>query len=258
MADTLQRIVLLGAGNAGSHLAKAIVSSGHELVQVFSRTIDHAKALAEKYKAGFTKDLSNLADADLYIFCIKDDALAELVSMVKLEGKKIVHTSGALPMDALSNVSQYYGVFYPLQTFTGGLDVDWKRIPICIEASDTKMLAGLKYLAAAISDSVLETSFEDRQKMHVAAVFVNNFTNYLLQNAEEIMKQTSLPFSILQPLAEETIRKAFLLGPADAQTGPAIRGDEKTIAAHEELLSSDPEIREIYRALTEAIKKSQK
>lgn len=254
MAEKIQRIVLLGAGNVGSHLAKAIVSAGLDLVQVYSRTPDHAKELANRYSTAFTSDTNALADADLYIFSIKDDAVSALAKQLHLAGKKVAHTSGALPTDALSGVSDYHGVFYPLQTFTAELEVEWKGIPICVEASDSAMLEQLKALGKAISGLVLETNFEDRKKLHVAAVFVNNFTNNLLKNAEEIMKQTSLPFSVLQPLAEETIRKAFLSGPANAQTGPAIRGDEKTIAAHEELLSGYPEIQKMYRVLTEAIK----
>ena len=117
------------------------------------------------------------------------------------------------------------------------------------------MLEALRELASRIAGLTLYTQFEDRRRLHAAAVFVNNFTNYLLRNAEEIVGKTAIPFSVLQPLAEETVRKAFSISPAEAQTGPAIRGDEKTIAAHKELLAGSPDIKAVYEFLTAAIRK---
>jgi hypothetical protein len=61
--------------------------------------------------------------------------------------------------------------------------------------------------------------------LHVAAVFVNNFTNHLYQIGNEICDENQIPFSILHPLITETAQKIMNLPPALAQTGPAIRND---------------------------------
>jgi predicted short-subunit dehydrogenase-like oxidoreductase (DUF2520 family) len=100
---------------------------------------------------------------------------------------------------------------------------------------------------------VYEASQHDRERLHVAGVFTNNFTNLMYTMAAELLKNTHIPFSALLPLIDETAAKIHTLSPHDAQTGPARRGDENVMNHHLSLLTEEQ--REIYRLLSEAIKK---
>ena len=56
-----------------------------------------------------------------------------------------------------------------------------------------------------------------------------------------------------RPLIEETEKKAHVLSPREAQTGPAVRYDEKIINKHLELLSNEPQMQEIYQLISKSI-----
>ena len=157
-------------------------------------------------------------------------------------------------MHILSNENRK-GVFYPLQTFSKNSLVAFKEIPICIEASVTSDLKILKELGESLSEKVIEINSEERSKLHLAAVFVNNFTNYLYRISNEILAESKLPFDLLKPLIAETARKIETLSPKDVQTGPAKRNDLKTIEKHLYLLKDSP-YKQLYQQLTEAIQSS--
>ena len=88
----------------------------------------------------------------------------------------------------------------------------------------------------------------------MAAVFVNNFVNYLYQIGEDILSEDGIPFDLLKPLIKETANKIEILSPKEAQTGPAKRSDSKTIEKHLKLLENSP-YKEVYTTLTNHLKK---
>lgn len=255
--NEVQNVVIIGAGNVGTHLAYILKEKGFLISEIYSRNPMHAQQLAAEIGCEYCDNLQDInAEADIYIFAVKDDALDELASHIYLPGKIVLHTSGAAETNKLERISENYGVFYPLQTFSKTRPVNWQEIPICVEAANKETLTKIKKLAQSLSHKVLETTFEQRRNLHVAAVFVNNFTNHLLRNAYMLMQKNALPFDVLKPLALETIEKAFALNPEQAQTGPAIRGDKNTIAAHEALLAAQPEILQLYKEITSSIQLS--
>ncbi|MGZ5281327.1 MAG: Rossmann-like and DUF2520 domain-containing protein [Bacteroidia bacterium] len=252
--DEVLNVVILGAGNVGTHLAHILKEKGFLISEIYSRNPMHAQELAAKIGCEYCDNLQDLnTEADIYIFAVKDDVLDELAAHIYLPGKIVVHTSGAAETNKLQKISDNFGVFYPLQTFSKSRPVNWNEIPLCIEAGNKETLDQLQQLAIRISGKVLKTSYEQRRNLHVAAVFVSNFTNHLLQNAYMLMQKNALPFDILKPLAIETVEKAFAIEPQNAQTGPAIRSDEKTIEAHEKLLDGQPEILQLYKEITRSI-----
>jgi len=242
-------VVLIGYGNVASHLLRAFSKSDAVTVkQVYNRTKISAQALAS---VDFTTDIHQLVEADCYILCVSDDAIPSVSEQFVFKNRLVVHSSGAVSMEKLSNRNRK-GVFYPLQTFSKDKRVDFKSIPLCIEAADRADLQLLQRLANSISEEVYEISSEAREKLHVAAVFVNNFVNYLYGLGKEILDENNLPFALLKPLINETAHKLTALDPLEAQTGPAKRNDQKTIRKHLELLDN-PEHKEIYKLLTQAI-----
>ncbi len=251
--QSIEKIVLIGSGNVATELAVIFIQKGLKIVQVYSPNLKNAELLASASGCDATNILLDIReDADLYIIAIKDDAISELNTGLRLPGKIVVHTSGSAGLNAIQNISDKTGVFYPLQTFTKNRQLDWKNIPVILESSDASSLESLKSLAGSITDSVFEINSENRKKLHLAAVFASNFINHILGQSKGILGE-DIPFNILQPLVNETVSKAFELGPDQSQTGPAKRRDMKTIEAHIELLKSFPEAEKTYRMFTDFI-----
>ncbi|MBW4361558.1 Rossmann-like and DUF2520 domain-containing protein [Flavobacterium taihuense] len=244
------KITIIGSGNVAQHLIDAFAKSNTiEIIQVFSRSQKQIPPLLDSDK--ITNDWNALKEADLYIIAVSDDAIASVSSQLPFENRLVVHTSGSAPLSSLSD-KNHKGVFYPLQTFTKGKPIDFKTIPFCLETQFENDYALLEKVASSISDNVYKIDSHQRKALHVAAVFVNNFTNYLYQLGNDICQENHVPFDILKPLILETAEKLLTLSPKDAQTGPAKRNDISTIEAHESFLSNENQST-IYKILTQSI-----
>ena len=246
------KIVLLGTGNVATHLFNAFQNCDNtEVIQVYNRS---HKNLAAFKTTDTTTSISKLKKADIYIIAISDDSIAELSKKLQLRKKLIVHTSGAKSIDTISNQNRR-GVFYPLQTFSATKSVDFKTIPLCLEAEHSDDLILLEQLAKTISSAVYHINSAQRKALHVAAVFVNNFVNHLYQKGEEICLEHKVSFDILKPLIQETAAKIMTLSPKESQTGPAIRNDKNVTQQHLEDLHSTTQ-QEIYKLLTKSIQET--
>jgi len=252
MKSKRNKIIFIGAGNVASAMAKALHTK-HDIVQVYSKSNAHAKKLASTLQCSFTTDLKKIiVDADIFIVAVKDDAIEQVASVLRLKNKLVLHTSGAIDIWPLKKISSRYGVLYPLQTFSKDSLVK-KGIPFCIEASDESVKKILEALVKELGGKINVLSSKQRAKLHMAAVFVNNFTNHMFAIAEDILKEDKIPFSLLLPLIEETIAKIKSRTPLQVQTGPALRKDKKTIKKHEKMLSGKPEYLKIYKKMTKSI-----
>ena len=230
------KIALIGRGRVATHLGKALLQAGHKVVSVNSRT------LAELPQ-----------DADAYIIAVKDSALQEVISKVTKgrESSLFLHTAGSMPLSVFDGYTRHGGVLYPMQTFSMEREVDFREIPLFIEASDAESLQQIRTLADGISQHVYELSTADRRYLHLAAVFACNFVNHCYTLAADVLAQKGLPFDVMLPLVDETARKVHELSPKAAQTGPAIRGDQNVMKAQAALLDT-PE-RTIYELLSKSI-----
>lgn len=254
-------ISFIGAGNVAWHLAVAMEAAGYQVKEVYSRTIDHATALADKlYNATPTQLLDFTGSkASVFIIAVPDDKVAQITPKVVLpENAIVVHTSGSIPLEALQN-HPHTGVFYPLQTFSKHKKLNVGEVPFCIEASDEATENILVEMAQQISHTVYLVSSAERKVLHLGAVFACNFTNHLLGIARNILDREDLEFDLLKPLILETINKGLHAEhPASVQTGPAIRNDQQIIDNHLDYLSPYPAEANIYRILTESIRHTQK
>lgn len=249
------RGVLIGSGNVAWHISQALERSGAvEFCQVYSRNLEHARELADKLRHSDAIDsLADIAaDADFYLLAVADDALREIAPQLPDHGALTAHTSGSVEMGVLKGNN--VGVFYPLQTFTRGGEMDLKSVPMFIEGGGEVSTMELKRLASAISERVYDADSQVRRRMHVAAVFACNFTNYMWSIADGILRRSDgLDLSVLEPLLKETVRKAFDIGPELSQTGPARRGDRRVLVKHAMML--DGAEQEIYELLSKCIMK---
>lgn len=247
------KLSILGAGNVATQLSLAFKKAGHEIVEIYNRSDEAGKELAKTVGANFTSDINHLQEADVYLLAVKDDAIEERALLLKAEGKIVAHTSGTKSKDALASSSAYYGIFYPLQTMTKVSKVDFKNVPLLVEGSDENTTKTLETLAKTISQNVHRVDEQQRQWIHVAAVFANNFTNHLYGISESLMLSHQLPFEILKPLIFSSIQNLNQFSPNQIQTGPAARKDVHVIEKHLALLADDTRLQQIYKILTDSI-----
>ncbi len=248
------RITLIGYGNVATHLAAACKNAGHSIVQVYSPNMQHAALLAYHVKAKPISDLQQIDPAtDLLIIAVKDDAIISVAQQLARFNKLTVHTSGATDLAALAALIPEAGVLYPLQTFSKERGVDFLSIPVCVEGSDEIITRELEHLAQTISNKVYRVNSGQRKILHLAAVFACNFTNYLYDVALYLLAENNMDFELLRPLILETAEKVQHNLPADVQTGPAIRQDELTMANHLQMLKDEPQLKVIYKLLSQAI-----
>jgi len=249
------KIVIVGSGNAATVLGKLIKRAGHDVVQVLSRNELHAKKLADILDCESGNYITTpYKDADLYLFALTDNALHHLYEHVQLEDKLIVHTCGSVSKNVLTEISEKHGVIYPLQSLNKDSG-DLPQIPLLIDGSTTEILSYLMKFAKTISNDVSAANDEERLKFHVAAVFVNNFTNHLYAIADDFCTQENIDFRKLMPLIAETAERIKKFPPKEVQTGPALRQDIYTLGKHLKMLSADPDLKYIYLKLSESILK---
>jgi len=247
-------IVILGSGNIATHLGRAFKMAGQTISQVWSRDITKATALADTLAAEAIDSMFDLdRSADLFIIAVNDEAIRKIALEMKLSNQLLLHTSGSTGLSALEGASTRIGVFYPLQTFSKIKSIDFRQIPIIIEANVPEVLAIIRAIADRLSEKVIELNSEQRKTLHVGAVFACNFTNHLFGLAQELLEEKGLDYELLKPLIEETLNKIEMNSPVSVQTGPAIREDQATIQAHLELLKHNPDLSELYVKLSQSI-----
>ena len=251
-------ISIIGAGRVGWHLGQALSAVGYPIHEVWSLRQSQAQLLRDKLPTAAVAHSLNFSNSKskLFILSVTDAALKDVCHRLLLPRDAVlVHTSGSQPLALLAAAASYTGVFYPLQTFSKEKPVAFTQVPICLEGSDAATLLLLEQLARSLSDKVMHMSSEQRSQLHLAAVFACNFSNHMLRISHELLEESKLPPDLLHPLIEETLRKALTLGPAQAQTGPALRGDLPVVEQHQKQLFHHPEWSRLYKLLSEDIMK---
>ena len=254
----IKNVVFVGSGNVATHLAQAVDQAGLNILGFYSRKSESASLLAKVYGANWG-DLNEIKSmADLIIISVPDHAIKSVIDHLPESQALIVHTSGSVNMDILRKTSNRIGVFYPLQTFSKKKKLSYSNMPIMIEASQIKDIVALENLANLITQKVYRINSAQRKKIHIAAVFSSNFTNYLFHIAADLLNKEDIPFDVIQPLIAETVEKLKELHPYHAQTGPAVRNDHQTMDSHLEDLKEIPEYHKIYKLMSHHIIKSRK
>jgi predicted short-subunit dehydrogenase-like oxidoreductase (DUF2520 family) len=246
-------IVLIGTGNTASVLGRKLKAAGHRIVQVYGRNSMAASVLAYELATESTNYWNVVTkEADIYILAVSDIAIGEIVRELHFPGKIIVHTAASVSKFILEKTSDHYGVFYPLQSLKKEIPL-LPDTPIIIDASDSSTLEQLEKLAMSITDQVVVADDDKRKKVHLAAVFCNNFVNHLYALAERYCKKEGIDFRLLLPLILETAGRVEFVSPGISQTGPAIRNDQSTMEEHLKMLESYPEMKKLYALLSQSI-----
>jgi predicted short-subunit dehydrogenase-like oxidoreductase (DUF2520 family) len=234
------KVVIIGRGRLATNLEQALLKAGHQVTSVNSRTLEGLPPVA-----------------DVFVVAVADAALTDVLRAATKErhDQLFVHTAGSMPMDVFRGLTSRYGVFYPMQTFSKERLVDFNDISLFLEANSDASMERMKMLAATLSPHVFELDSEGRRHLHLAAVFACNFVNHCYALSAEVLKARELPFSVMLPLVDETARKVHELAPAEAQTGPAVRGDYNVMAMQAAMLADSPGVRHIYEVLSTDIQR---
>lgn len=243
--------VIIGSGNVAYHLAKAFNQNKIKVHQIFGRNESELSKISDEFNIPYSNE--KLEDAELYIIAVSDSAVENVSELIKNENALVAHTSGSLPKEILKG-NYRKASFYPLQTFSKTKNLDYSKIPFFIEADNQIDEKSLFELASIISDNVEISTYEKRKYIHLTAVFACNFVNHLFARAKEISDSQDLNFNYFLPLINETVEKIHHLDPRSAQTGPAVRGDERVLKLHEALIKDEEHLK-IYKLMNESIKK---
>lgn len=252
----LKSAVIIGSGNLAEALARALAASDAELRQIYARNEARGRAIAALTGTEAVSRPEELSkEADIYLIAVSDSAVGEVARTLPIPAEAVVaHTAGSVPLEALPEKFPHRAVFYPMQTFTKGRAVDFREIPIFVEAADAALQADVEAFAGLLSHHVLQADSARRAKVHLAAVFACNFANRMYALGEQIVRTAGLDFDILKPLVSETAAKACdAASPADVQTGPAARHDAATLERHMALLSDAPSLQELYQQISKNI-----
>ncbi|MDX1349303.1 MAG: DUF2520 domain-containing protein [Putridiphycobacter sp.] len=251
----INTVSIIGAGNVATVLGKTLFNNGIKIVNICSRSLNRTEELAVICRAKAITRIDELdSDIDLLIVAVKDDAIQDVVSQVKMS-VPIVHTSGSVGISVFRNVENH-GILYPFQTFSSNRTIEISEVPFFIEASTNEFEVILnEFVRVTMSKNVYNFDSASRAKIHLAGVLSNNFTTQLIIEAAYILDSINVPFTILKPLIEETVKKIFDEGPEKALTGPAKRGDNMIIK--KQLASiENKKLQEIYRLMSELIMES--
>lgn len=234
------KVVLIGRGRLATNLEHALLSAGHEVASINSRTLEALPL-----------------EADVFVVAVKDAALAEVIRAATKgrDNQLFVHTAGSMPMDLFAGLTTHYGVFYPMQTFSKERLVDFNDISVFLETNDAVSMERLKKLSATLTTHIYELDSEGRKHLHLAAVFACNFVNHCYALSAEVLAAKGLPFSVMLPLVDETAKKVHEIAPKDAQTGPAVRGDQNVMQMQAYMLAENPAVKQIYEALSNDIQR---
>lgn len=247
----MQSVLLIGTGRLAFHLGHALVRSGEQVAGVAGRGQAKTEALAKALSCPAFQLNDPPPQADLRMLAVSDDAIAEVASLLPLDGTPIIHLSGSQPLDLLGR-HKHRGVLWPIRSFSPGEPLDFSSIPLVVDADDGATLGMLQTLARSLSRQVVHLMYENRRRLHLSAVIASNFPVFLLREAERLLTEHAIDPELLHPLWAAATNNA-LHGADQTVTGPARRGDVKTIAQQVELLAGEPELRRAYTALSDLI-----
>ena len=247
-------ISFAGAGRVAGALCREMYHAGFKIDLIASESEKNGRLLADSSNGSWSPELIFPDSTDVIIVAVPDHRLESVLNKIRCRPETLVaHTAGSFGLDVFPEKIIRKGIFYPLQTFSKERKIVFNDIPVLLESSDKQSSEILENLAESINAKVHFADTEHRRMLHLAAVFVCNFTNHMLTEGKELALKTGFSFEVLGPLIKETVLKAMDIGPENSQTGPAVRNDQNTIEKHLELLSFSPELQRIYSEMTRSI-----
>jgi len=241
-------VSIIGTGALARNLYHAFIESDQVHLQIIGRS---KEALQFFTNSTTTTDFKKAKLSEVILLAVSDSAIKECEAAIGVHQSVIAHCAGSFPLNNLT--SENAGVFYPLQTYNDKSFVNFDSVPVLLEAKNKKTFNALKNLASILSTDVRELDSNKRKEAHLAAVFANNFSNYLFGVSKELLTDFELPGDLLNELILQTAKNAVAFDPKMIQSGPARRKDLETIEEHLKMIK-DPNHKKRYEQLSNAIK----
>ena len=255
------RIGVVGTGKAGAPLAAALARAGHPVVAA-SGVSDISRLRAESLLPGVAllPVPEVVAAADLVLFAVPDDALADLVSGLALTGafkpgQFVVHIAGRYGINVLAPATAAGALpmaLHPVLSFTG-TSVDLHRlsgVPFGVTAPD-ELRPAAEALVVEMGGEPVWIPETARPLYHAALAHGSNHLTALVADVLALLHSAGIedPARLVEPLLFASLANVLERGDA-ALTGPVSRGDAGSVAAHlQALADAPPETRDAYVVL---------
>ncbi len=250
------QVILIGSGNVAGLMGTLLIENGHQVQQVFSRTLRHAEKLADKLHAEAIASLAHVkTGADIYIVSVADDALPDIAAGLRLTHELVVHTSGTASASVLGHCSSHTGVLWPVKMVRQST-TSFSGAAMVIDGIGPGTIDRIRELASIFSSHIRVADDSSRAQMHMIAAFTANFSNHLYDLAATYCEKHHISFEMFYPLIQAAVEQLPSQHPHQLQAGPAFRGDKETIRKHRVWLQNEPQMSKIYDMMTESIQNS--
>lgn len=249
------KIFLIGTGRMAYHLGHAMRKARHTIVGITGRDPQKLADMSRFLECPVIRWNQEWPEAEITVIATSDDAIAGMSARLGPSKGLVMHTAGAVDLDVLSP-HEHRGVLWPVQTLSHGAPTDLSDIPLMVDGNTAQAKETVLKLARSISKSVLQLTHAQRQRMHLAAAITSNLPVFLVREAQRLLRQENLPPDLLMPLWRTTAANVSAIGPEHALTGPARRGDTRSIHKHLDQLTHDPDLRRAYAQLSAMILKA--
>jgi predicted short-subunit dehydrogenase-like oxidoreductase (DUF2520 family) len=248
----LDKILIIGTGGLALSFSTALVKCG--IYNVYSEG-SNSKKTNDFCRKNKTVNFNALEDKnDLIILLAVPDSQIEICAKKYAKfGKLLVHFSGTTPLETLTKYSNNAAVCWPLESFSKSKKVNLSKITCVIGSSNDYSHNILFDLINSIKAKYIILNNEERMKLHLTAVMLNNFTYHLFTLIKNWTKNEELELTLLNGLFKSTISSLNKDDEGKNQTGPAKRNDQEVIKQHLELLKDYPALQNIYMVFTKSI-----
>ncbi|WP_084125519.1 Rossmann-like and DUF2520 domain-containing protein [Demequina sp. NBRC 110054] len=259
-------IGVVGAGKVGAVLGALLREAGHEVVAASGSSeasIDRMEALLPGVPR---KDPDEVVRAsDLVLLTVPDDAIEQLVAGLATlgawrAGQLVVHCAGRHGTGILADAAAAGAIplaIHPAMTFTGtSLDRARLRDAAFAVTASAPVLPIAQALAVEMGGEPVVVAASDRAAYHAALVHGANHVVTAVAQASAVLARIGFenPGRVLGPLTHASVDGALgdAPGAVTTLTGPVVRGDSGTVAAHLAALAGTPETLVAYRAMAQA------
>jgi predicted short-subunit dehydrogenase-like oxidoreductase (DUF2520 family) len=255
---------IVGAGRVGRTLGKRLRALGWRIGAVVTRSAATATAAVREIGAGkpYSRLVPEIFDSSVILLTTPDGALGNVARMlanfedVKLHGKIVLHTSGALDREVLAPLARRgaaTGSLHPMQTFSGRGAPKLGKVIFALEG-DRKAAAAARKIAFSLGGVPVAIRSQNKPAYHAAGTLVAGHGLGLVEAATQVLLK--IGFSrhdatrALLPLMRQMLDNLESLGPQKSWTGPVSRGDFETVAKHTTAVRRYPrEFQEAYATL---------
>ena len=258
------RIAIVGTGKLGTALALSLRSAGYPITEIVSRAAKHSRkraaALARRVGAAARFGKNGL-HADLVWLCVPDGAIvscARSVASMQVEGKVVLHSSGAFSSDELAvlrKLGARVASVHPMMTFVAGVSPSLNDVGFAIEG-DREAVRVAKTIVQRLGGESFLIAKKDKALYHAWGTFVSPLVTALLASSEEVAGTAGISRTMarrwMSPIVRKTIENYANQGAARSFSGPIVRGDAATIKKHLEVLRRLPVAQQVYLALAQA------